>query len=179
MTAGRSSIKSAEQQKGRPRRGALFCRFQVLTIFFAPHFGHVSFTTHGSAVIGGSDGTTEGEGTANSGHTVTVDNKLATYVTDGKALKVQAIIKKADADVGCEFVGLYYTTQGEKGNSVTQFLQLAGNVIEDTGSLTDEQKKGKWIKSTNDAGDTIYTYYLENITSATDLRITAMIAAKP
>ena len=128
-----------------------------------------SSTTHGSAVIGGSDGTTEGEGTANSGHTVTVDNKLATYVTDGKALKVQAIIKKADADVGCEFVGLYYTTQGEKGNSVTQFLQLAGNVIEDTGSLTDEQKKGKWIKSTNDAGDTIYTYYLENITSATDL----------
>ena len=128
-----------------------------------------SSTTHGSAVVGGSDGTTEGGGTANSGHTVTVDNKLATYVTDGKALKVQAIIKKADADVGCEFVGLYYTTQGEKGNSVTQFLQLAGNVIEDTGSLTDEQKKGKWIKSTNDAGDTIYTYYLENITSATDL----------
>ena len=128
-----------------------------------------SSTTHGSAVIGGSDGTTEGEGTANSGHTVTVDNKLATYVTDGKALKVQAIIKKADADVGCEFVGLYYTTQGEKGNSVTQFLQLAGNVIEDTGSLTDEQKKGKWIKSTNDAGDTIYTYYLESITTATDL----------
>ena len=35
-----------------------------------------SSTTHGSAVIGGSDGTTEGEGTANSGHTVTVDNKL-------------------------------------------------------------------------------------------------------
>ena len=128
-----------------------------------------SSTTHGSAVIGGSDGTTEGEGTANSGHTVTVDNKLATYVTNGKALKVQAIIKKADADVGCEFVGLYYTTQGEKGNSVTQFLQLAGNVIEDTGSLTDEQKKGKWIKSTNDAGDTIYTYYLESITTATDL----------
>ena len=128
-----------------------------------------STTTHGSAVVGGSDGTTEGGGTANSGHTVTVDNKLATYVTNGKALKVQAIIKKADADVGCEFVGLYYTTQGEKGNSVTQFLQLAGNVIEDTGSLTDEQKKGKWIKSTNDAGDTIYTYYLESITTATDL----------
>lgn len=128
-----------------------------------------SSTTHGSAVVGGSDGTTEGGGTANSGHTVTVDNKLATYVTDGKALKVQAIIKKADADVGCEFVGLYYTTQGEKGNSVTQFLQLAGNEIEDTGSLTDEQKKGKWIKSTNDAGDTIYTYYLESITTATDL----------
>ena len=51
-----------------------------------------SSTTHGSAVVGGSDGTTEGGGTANSGHTVTVDNKLATYVTDGDALMVQAII---------------------------------------------------------------------------------------
>ena len=128
-----------------------------------------STTTHGSAVVGGSDGTTEGEGTANSGHTVTVDNKLATYITDGEPLKIQAVIQRADAEAGCEFVGLYYTTQGEKGNSVTQFLQLAGNVIEDTGSLTDEQKKGKWIKSTNDAGDTIYTYYLESITTATDL----------
>ena len=128
-----------------------------------------SATTHGSAVVGGSDGTTEGEGTANSGHTVTVDKKLATYVTDGKALKVQAIIKKADADAGCEFVGVYCTTQDENGNPKTVFLQLAGNAIEDTGSLTDEQKKGKWIKSTNGAGDTIYTYYLENITSPTDL----------
>ena len=128
-----------------------------------------SSTTHGSAVVGGSDGTTEGGGTANSGHTVTVDNKLATYVTDGEPLKIQAIIKKADADAGCEFVGLYYTTQDENGNPVTKFLQLAGKEIEDTGSLTDEQKKGKWIKSTNDAGDTIYTYYLESITTATDL----------
>ena len=39
----------------------------------------------------------------------------------------------------------------------------------DTGSLTDEEKKDKWIKSTNDAGDIIYTYNLEGITSATDL----------
>lgn len=128
-----------------------------------------STTTHGSAVVGGSDGTTEGEGTASSGHTVTVGNKLATYVTDGQPLKIQAIIKKKDADAGCEFVGVYYTTQDKNGNPVTKFLQLAGNIIEDTGSLTDEQKKGKWIKSTNDAGDTVYTYYLENITSPTDL----------
>ena len=128
-----------------------------------------SSTTHGSAVIGGSDGTTEGGGTANSGHTVTVNDKLATYVTDGEALKVQAIIKTDDADARCEFVGLYYTKQDENGNPKTVFLQLAGNEIEDTGSLTDEQKKGKWIKSTNTDGDTIYTYYLENITSATDL----------
>ena len=127
-----------------------------------------SSTAHGSAVIGGSDGTTEGEG-GSDGHKVTVGKKLATYVTDGEPLKIQAIVKKADADAGCEFVGVYYTTQDENGNPKTVFLQLAGKVIEDTGSLTDEQKKGKWIKSTNTAGDIIYTYYLENITSATDL----------
>lgn len=128
-----------------------------------------STTTHGSAVVGGSDGTTSGGGTASSGHTVTVGNKLATYVTDGEALKIQAIVKKADADAGCEFVGVYYTTQDENGNPKTEFLKLAGKVIEDAGSLTDEEKKGKWIKSTNSDGDTIYTYYLENITSPTDL----------
>lgn len=127
-----------------------------------------STTTHGSAVIGGSDGTTEGEG-GSDGHKVTVNEKLATYVTDGQSLKIQAIVKKADADAGCEFVGVHYTKQDENGNPKTVFLQKAGNEIEDTGSLTDEQKKGKWIKSTNDAGDTIYTYYLDNVTSATDL----------
>lgn len=128
-----------------------------------------STTNHGSAVVGGSDGTTSGGGTASSGHTVTVGNKLATYVTDGEALKIQAIVKKADADAGCEFVGVYYTTQDKNGNPVTKFLQLAGNEIKDTGNLTEDQKKGKWIKSTNTDGDTIYTYYLENITSPTDL----------
>lgn len=123
-----------------------------------------SSTNHGSAVIGGSDGTTEGEGSS-AGHQVTVGNKLATYVTDGEALKVQAIVKKADAKAGCEFVGVYYTKQDENGNPKTVFLQLAGNEIKDT----DEQEKGKWIKSMNKDGDTVYTYYLENVTSATDL----------
>lgn len=127
-----------------------------------------STTTHGSAVVGGSDGTTEGEGSKD-GHSVTVDGKLATYITDGRPLKIQAIIKKADADAGCEFVGVYHTKQDANGNPKTVFLQLAGNEIKDTGSLTDEQKKGKWIKSTNKDGDTVYTYYLENITSPTDL----------
>lgn len=127
-----------------------------------------STTNHGSAVVGGSDGTTEGEG-GSDGHKVTVNDKLTTYITDGEPLKIQAIVKKADADAGCEFVGVYYTTQDENGNSKTVFLKLAENEIKDTGSLTDEQKKGKWIKSTNDAGDTVYTYYLENITSPTDL----------
>ena len=128
-----------------------------------------SSTAHGSAVIGGSDGTTGGEGGSSSGHKVTVDDKLATYVTDGEALKIQAIVKKADAENGCEFVGLYYTTQDTNGNPVTKLLQKAGNEIEDTGSLTDEQKKGKWVKSTNADGDIIYTYYLEGLTSPTDL----------
>ena len=127
-----------------------------------------SSTTHGSAVVGGSDGTTEGEGKSE-GHKVTVNDKLATYVTDGEPLKIQAIVKKADAGAGCEFVGVYYTKQDENGNPKTEFLQLAGNMIEDTGSLTEEQKEGKWIKSTNTDGDIIYTYYLDNVTSATDL----------
>lgn len=127
-----------------------------------------STTTHGSVIIGGSDGTTEGEGSSE-GHQVTIGDKLTTYVTDGDPLKIQAIVKKADVDDGCEFVGLYHTKQDENGNSVTEFLKLAGNEIEDTGSLTDEEKKGKWVKSTNADGDIIYTYYLEGLTSATDL----------
>ena len=127
-----------------------------------------STTTHGSAVVGGSDGTTEGEGSKD-GHSVTVDGKLATYITDGQPLKIQAIIKKDDAKAGCEFVGVYYTKQDENGKPQTVFLQLAGNEIEDSSSLTDEQKKGKWIKSTNTDGDIIYTYYLTNLTSPTDL----------
>ena len=127
-----------------------------------------STTTHGSAVVGGSDGTTEGTGSSD-GHHVTVDNKLATYVVDGEPLKIQAIVKKTDADDGCEFVGVYHTEQDENGNPVTEFLKLAGNEIEDTGSWTDEQKAGKWVKSTNADGDTIYNYYLDNLTSATDL----------
>ncbi|MGN0629806.1 MAG: InlB B-repeat-containing protein, partial [Ruminococcus sp.] len=127
-----------------------------------------STTTHGSAVVGGSDGSSSGTGN-DSGHKVTVDDKLATYVKDGEPLKIQAIVKKADADDGCEFVGTYYTKQDENGNPKTEFLKLADNEIEDTGSLTDEEKKGKWIKSTNDDGDIIYTYYLDNVTTATDL----------
>lgn len=113
-----------------------------------------STSTHGSAVVGGSDGTTGGQGSSG-GHEVTINNKLATYITDGEKLKVQAVIKKADADAGCEFVGVYHTKLDENGNPVTEFLQLAGNE--------------KWVKSTNTDGDIIYTYYLENITSATDL----------
>ena len=118
----------------------------------------VSTTTHGSAVIGGSDGTTEGEGEEN-GHEVTIDNKLTTYVKDGEALKIQAIVKKTDVDDGCEFVGVYYTTQDENGDPKTVFLQKAGN----------GEGEGGWSQSTKDNGDIVYTHYLEGITSATDL----------
>ena len=127
-----------------------------------------STSTHGSAVVGGSDGTSGGEG-ATAGHEVTIDNKLSTFVTDGEPLKIQAIVKKADVDDGCEFVGVYHTNLDENGKSKTEFLKLAGNVIDDTGSLTEEQKANKWLKTTNEDGDIIYTYYLGNITSATDL----------
>lgn len=127
-----------------------------------------SSSTHGSAVVGGSDGTAGGQGGSN-GHEVTIDKKLATYIIDGEKLKVQAVIKKADADDGCEFVGLYQTNLDENGKPETVFLRLAGNEIKDTGSLTDEEKAGKWVKSTNAEGDIIYTYYLEGITSSTDL----------
>lgn len=127
-----------------------------------------STSTHGSAVVGGSDGTAGGEG-GSSGHTVTVDGKLTTYITDGQKLKIQAVVKKTDVDDGCEFVGVYHTQLDDKGNPVTTFIKLAENEIEDDGSLTDEQKAGKWIKSTNSDGDIIYTYYLNNVSSATDL----------
>ena len=127
-----------------------------------------STSNHGSAVVGGSDGTSGGEG-ATAGHEVTIDNKLSTFVTDGESLKIQAVVKKADVDDSCEFVGVYHTEHDINGTPTTEFLKLAGNVIEDTGSLTEEEKAGKWLKTTNADGDNIYTYYLGSITSATDL----------
>lgn len=127
-----------------------------------------STSTHGSAVVGGSDGTSGGTG-ATAGHQVTIDNQLSTFVADGEPLKIQAVVKKDDASDGCEFVGVYHTELDENGKSKTEFLKLAGNVIDDKGSLTEEEKAGKWLKTTNADGDIIYTYYLGNITSATDL----------
>ena len=135
-----------------------------------------SSTIHGSAVIGGSDGSASGEGSS-SGHTVTINDKLATYVTDGEALKIQAVVKNVEKDKGkkpdydgCEFVGVYYTIQDENGNPKRQFLQLAGNIISSDGMTEQEKKESqKWFQSTNDNVDIVYTYYLNDITSATDL----------
>lgn len=127
-----------------------------------------STTTHGSAVVGESGGSSGGAGSSE-GHEVTIDHKLATYVPDGQPLKVQAIIKNDDAVAGCKFVGVYRTKLDDNGNPVTEFIQLAGNEIEYSDDLTEEQKKGKWIKSDNEFDDIIYTYYLDNIVSSTNL----------
>ena len=131
-----------------------------------------STTTHGSAVIGGSDGSVEGEGSS-SGYPISVDNKLVTYVTDGEPLKVQAVVSQEDSEDGCEFVGLYYTKQNDDGNAETVFLKTSGNIIDETdaGKLTDEEKKEKWIRSVNTNGDVIFTCYLSNVTSATALHL--------
>ena len=126
-----------------------------------------STTTHGSVIISSSDGSTGGSGSS-TGHPVSVGGNYTTYITDGETLKIQAIVKKHDGDAGCEFVGAYYTKQ-TGGNPVTDFLKLSGNEIEDTGSLTEEQKDGKWIKSINDEGDIIYTYYLKKLTAPVGL----------
>lgn len=127
-----------------------------------------SSTNHGSAIVGGSDGTVGGEG-ASDGHEITVNHNLKTYITDGETLKIQAIVKAADVADGSKFVGIYLTKQDENGNPVSKYIQVSGNVIEDSDATSDEAKKDKWVKSTNENGDTVYTYYLESLTSATDL----------
>ena len=131
-----------------------------------------STTLHGSGVVGGSDGTVSGgdaDVALGKSYPVTVNDNLITYAVDGKPLKIQAVVKSADAVQGCEFVGLYYTKQDAEGNPVTVFLQKAGNEVEDNGHLSDAEKNGKWVKSTNTDGDTLYTYYLTNLDTATDL----------
>ena len=119
-----------------------------------------SSTTHGSAVIKGSDGSAIGGDASSTGG-------LTTYIKDGETLTVQAIVKQADVAGGCEFVGLYYTYRDGAGTLKTDFLQLAGNEVSE--SATDEEKVGKWIKSTGTNGDITYTYYLRNLTSSVDL----------
>lgn len=129
-----------------------------------------STTAHGSAVVVGSDGSSGGSGSSG-GNEITVDNDLVTYVTDGESLKIEGIVKKADADEGCEFIGVYYTYLDSYGNTKTDFIGLSENVTDDNSSWTDEYRMsiGKWIKSTNADGDIIYTYYLKNITTPAGL----------
>jgi hypothetical protein len=61
-----------------------------------------------------------------------------TYVTEGESLKIQAVVKAADADDGCQFIGFSHTKLDDAGNPVYDFCKVAGNEIEDNGSLTDE-----------------------------------------
>ena len=130
-----------------------------------------STTTHGSGVVAKSDGTVGSGGAVDGGYEVTVDHNLITYATDGEPLEVQAVLASDGAGGvnGCEFVGLYYTKQGTDGSLQSVFLERKDNEIDYREGLTDAEKSGKWIKSTGDNGDIIYTYYLDNLTSATDL----------
>ena len=163
------SVGGVTNASGAPSTQKTFGNFLDNINFKIFHPLSGSSTLHGSGVVSDSTGATSGESAISSGHQITVDNHLITYAVDGEPLKVQAVIKKKDADEGCEFVGLYYTVQDTSGNLVTTFLKKDGNEIDYRGNLTNEEKKNKWIKYTNDDVDIIYTYYLENITTATDL----------
>ncbi|MDO5381113.1 MAG: InlB B-repeat-containing protein [Eubacteriales bacterium] len=163
------SVGCVTNASGAPSTQKTFGNFLDNINFKIFHPLSGSSTLHGSGVVSDSTGATSGESAISSGHQITVDNHLITYAVDGEPLKVQAVIKKKDADEGCEFVGLYYTVQDTSGNLVTTFLKKDGNEIDYQDNLTNEEKKNKWIKYTNDGGDIIYTYYLDNITTATDL----------
>ena len=163
------SVGGVTNASGAPSTQKTFGNFLDNINFKIFHPLSGSSTLHGSGVVSDSTGATSGESAISSGHQITVDNHLITYAVDGEPLKVQAVIKKKDADEGCEFVGLYYTVQDTSGNLVTTFLKKDGNEIDYQDNLTNEEKKNKWIKYTNDGGDIIYTYYLDNITTATDL----------
>ena len=163
------SVGGVTNASGAPSTQKTFGNFLDNINFKIFHPLSGSSTLHGSGVVSDSTGATSGESAISSGHQITVDNHLITYAVDGEPLKVQAVIKKKDADEGCEFVGLYYTVQDTSGNLVTTFLKKDGNEIDYQDNLTNEEKKNKWIKYTNDGGNIIYTYYLDNITTATDL----------
>lgn len=114
-----------------------------------------STTSHGSAIVGGSDGSITGEG-AEAGHEVTVGHIVSTYVLDGHDLEIEAIIKSDEAD-NVTYAGVYYTYQDlETGGSVTQFISANGD---NTG----------WVKKTKENGDIEYKYILSNVTSAINL----------
>ena len=163
------SVGGVKDASGTPSTQKTYGNFLDNINFKIFHPLSGSSTLHGSGVVSDSTGATSGESAISSGHQITVDNHLITYAVDGEPLKVQAVIKKKDADEGCEFVGLHYTVQDTSGNLGTTFLKKDGNEIDYRDNLTNEEKKNKWIKYTNDGGDIIYTYYLDNITTATDL----------
>lgn len=114
-----------------------------------------STTPHGSAIVGGSDGSIAGEG-AEAGHAVTVGNSVSTYVLDGRNLEIEAVVKSDEVE-DVTFAGVYYTYQDpETGDSVTQFISAKGD---NTG----------WEEILKENGDKEYKYTLENVKSAVNL----------
>ena len=114
-----------------------------------------STTSHGSAVVGNSDGTSSGEGEV-IGHEITVDNSVATYVSDGQSLTIKAKIS-ADEKENVTFAGVYYTVRDSDGKgSVTRFLS--------------SNEEGWSLEGNEDATqDLIYSYDLLKVTSAVNL----------
>lgn len=124
-----------------------------------------STTTHGSAIIGNSDGTSSGAGEG--GYSVTVDNEFAAYATDGDPLVINAVIPKENVDT-VKFVGVYYTVQemvDGKFESVTRFISLIDHLAPDG----ETDPTGQWIMFVTDDGDIVYKYALDNISSAVDV----------
>ena len=124
-----------------------------------------STTTHGSAVVGSSDGSTSGAGEGS--YEVTVDNGFAAYATEGDPLVINAVIPSENTD-SVKFVGVYYTVQemvDGQYQSVTHFISLEEHLAPDG----ETDPTGQWIKFTTEDGDIVYKYALDNITSAVDL----------
>lgn len=109
-----------------------------------------STSTHGSGVVGTSDGNVEGEENI-AEYEVTVDNELATYVADGDTLVVKATVKAQDAD-SVSFAGLFYTYIDINGNLIETFLN-----------------KGNGLEKTDNEGNISYSYALNNIASSVNL----------
>lgn len=109
-----------------------------------------SSSTHGSGIVGTSNGNVGGEQSL-AEYEVTVDNELVTYVSDGDTLNVQAKIGAAEKNTA-SFAGFFYTYLDNEGNSQTEFLKKDSvtEVVESDGSLT-------------------YSYALNNITSAVNI----------
>lgn len=127
-----------------------------------------SSTNHGSGVVTDSSGNTSSEGEETYGYEITVDNKLTSYLKDGDSLKIQAVVKQQDI-ADCDFIGVYYTIQNSEGLPISTLIPIYNNIAESTGNEDEDKLLGKWIKTTNDNGDILYTYYLEGIKSAVDL----------
>lgn len=112
-----------------------------------------STTPNGSAVVGSSDGSLGGEGSS-TGHAITVDNNVSTYVPDGQPLRIHAKVTAGDVN-NVTFAGVYYTAQTSSGSGQTQFIKVKDN--------------SEWTKVIDESGNIIYTYSLPNVTSAVDL----------